>query len=206
VSHLPNIDADLAKRVADGLGLTRIPKTAIPAREPMQNLKLSPSLSIALNPPLSFAGRKVGALVTDGVDRELLEDLKAALEAEGAALEVIAPTVGGVTAADGALVEAKHKIGGGPSVLFDAIAIMASAGGMASLLKNAAARDFVSDAFAHLKFIAYTGAAIPLFEKAGIAGDLDEGCVELSGAGAVKKFVASCHALRLWSRENIVKT
>ena len=205
VSHLPNIHADLAKLVADGLGLTKMPKAAVPAREPIQDPKLSPALSIALNPPLSFAGRKVGVLVTDGVDPRLLEALKAGLEAEGATMEAIAPSVGGVTASDGTLVEAKHKIGGGPSVLFDAVAILASAAGMAPLLKNAAARDFASDAFAHLKFIAYTAAAVPLFEKAGIASDLDEGCVVLSEAGAVKKFINSCKALRLWSRENIVK-
>ena len=59
----------------------------------------------------------MGVLVTDGVDRKLLEALKQALEAEGAMLEIIAPTVGGVEASDGTLIEADQKIGGGPSVL-----------------------------------------------------------------------------------------
>ena len=34
------------------------------------DLKPSPKLSIVKNGPKSFAGRKVGALVTDGVDAE----------------------------------------------------------------------------------------------------------------------------------------
>ncbi len=83
-------------------------------------------------------------------------------------------------ASDGTLIEAQQKIGGGPSVLYDAVAVIPSEKGVSSLLKNAAARDFVSDAFAHLKFIAYVDAAIPLFEKAGIGADLDEGCISLT--------------------------
>lgn len=71
------------------------------------------------NGPKSFAGRKVGVLVTDGADREIFEALKAEVEAEGATVEVVAPAVGGVTATDGALIEAQQKIGGGPSVLYD---------------------------------------------------------------------------------------
>jgi catalase len=46
-------------------------------------------------------GRKVGALVSDGVDGELLEALRGALAEEGAQLKIIAPMVGGVEAAEG---------------------------------------------------------------------------------------------------------
>jgi len=56
----------------------------------------SPALSIIRNGPDSFAGRKVGALVTDGADGALLDALRAALEEEGAMLELVAPTVGGI--------------------------------------------------------------------------------------------------------------
>ena len=98
VSHLPNIDAKLADTVAKGLGLRETVTPATPAVKPRTDLKASKALSILLNPPASFAGRKVGALVTDGVDRALLDALKDALKAEGATLEIIAPTVGGVEA------------------------------------------------------------------------------------------------------------
>ena len=47
--------------------------------------------------------------MTDGVDRELLDALKKALEAEGATLEIIAPTVGGVEASDGTLVAGESE-------------------------------------------------------------------------------------------------
>ena len=117
---------------------------------------------------------------------------------------MVAPTVGGVKASDGSIIEAQQKIGGGPSVLYDAVAVMPSAEGVQALLKNAAVKDFISDAFAHLKFIAYVDAAMALFEKAGISGDLDEGCLILNAAKDAVAFVRACRKLRRWDREQIL--
>ena len=61
-----------------------------------------------------------------------------------------------------------------------------------------AARDFVADAFAHCKFIAYVAAAAPLLDKAGVKPD--EGCVLLDGAGGVDGFLQLCGKLRHWGR------
>ena len=130
VSHLPNIDAKLAEKVAKGLGLREAVTPATPAVEPRTDLKASKALSILRNGPETFAGRKVGALVTDGVNRELLDALQKAVEAEGATLEIISPTVGGVEASDGKLVAGNQKIGGGPSVLYDAVAVLPSEEGV----------------------------------------------------------------------------
>jgi catalase len=204
VSHLPHIDAKLADRVAKGLGLREKVHAVSPAKEPRGDLKPSKALSIALNGPKTFAGRKVGVLVTDGADRRLFEDLKSEIEAEGATLEVIAPAVGGVKASDGTLIEAQQKIGGGPSVLYDAVAIIPSEIGVQALLKNAAAKDFVSDAFAHLKFIAFVDTALPLFEKAGIAADMDDGFIPLATGKGAAAFVIACRKLRRWEREQVV--
>ena len=189
VSHLPNIDTKLAERVAQGLGLKGTIQPAVPAKDPKSDLKPSPALSIAQNGPKTFAGRKVGVLVTDGTDRAIFDGLKAAVEKEGAVVEVIAPAIGGVTASDGSLIEGRQKIGGGPSVLYDAVAVLPSVKGCQMLLKNAAAKDFVSDAFAHLKFIAYVDSAVPLFQKAGIAAaDMDPGFIEVGkAAGAATR-------------------
>jgi len=201
VSHLPNIDGKLADRVAKGLGIQGKVQTVASAVRPRQDLRPSKALSIVFNPPGTFAGRKVGALVTDGVDRAILDALKKEVEASGAVLEIIAPTVGGVEASDGTRISADQKIGGGPSVLYDAVAVLPSDAGSRLLLKNAAAKQFISDAFAHLKFIAWVKAAMPLFEKAGIAQDLDEGCIELTGPKSAAQFLAACRKLRHWKRE-----
>ena len=179
VSHLLNVDEDLARTVADGLRLKPMPEPA-EAAMPTKELKPSPKLSILLNGPESFKGRKLGALVTDGVDTDLVTALQSALEDEGALIEFVAPMVGGVEASDGTWIEAKQKIDGGPSVLYDAVAVLASADGVQELVRESTAKDFVNDAFAHCKFIAYNAEAMPLFEKAGLVADLDDGCMELA--------------------------
>jgi catalase len=204
VSHLLNVDADLARTVAQGLRLKPMPKPADPAM-PVKELEPSPKLSILLNGPESFKGRKLGALVTDGVDMNLVKALYAALEAEGALMEIVAPMVGGVEADDGTWIEAKQMVGGGPSVLYDAVAVLASKEGAAQLANDSAAKDFVSDAFAHCKFIAYVAEAMPLFEKAGLADSLDDGCLALKSKGDAKAFVDTCSSLRFWEREPKVK-
>ena len=43
-----------------------------------------------------------------------------------------------------------------------------------------AVRDFIADAFAHMKFIGHTPAATAWFEKAGIGEKRDEGFIALN--------------------------
>ena len=201
VSHLMNIDEMLAKGVAAKLGMKDMPKPAEAAVPTRTDLAVSPKLSIVLNGPNGFKGRKLGVLVGEGADAAVLKALKTAAEAEGAMVEFVAPKIGGVEASDGTWIEAGQKVDGGPSVLYDAVAVVASSDGTAELAKMPPARDFVSDAFAHCKFIAYVGDAMPLFDKAGLASDLDEGCFELRDAGEAKDFIAACGRLRFWERE-----
>ncbi|HEX5366367.1 MAG TPA: catalase [Acidimicrobiales bacterium] len=200
VAGLRNVDEGLARAVADGLG-TDLPEALEPARPPVDGLAPSPALSILRNGPDSFAGRKVGALVTDGVDPRLLDDLRTALEAEGAQLELVAPTVGGVDTDGGARIPAHHNVAGGQSVLFDAVAVLPGAGHGGELAGDPAARDFVADAFAHGKFVGHVAEAAPLLEAAGVGDHLDGGFLPLAGDGDVAAFVAACRALRFWDRE-----
>ena len=62
----------------------------------------------------------------DGADIGILRGLKEAVEAEGAMVEFVAPRVGGIVASDGTRVEAAQKVDGGPSVLYDAVAVVIS--------------------------------------------------------------------------------
>ncbi|WP_245294068.1 hypothetical protein [Methylobrevis pamukkalensis] len=182
-----------------------LPKPADAAVTPRDDLPASPALSIIQNGPDSFAGRKVGVLVSNGCDGKLLKALQTAIEAEGAVMELIAPKVGGVETADGTELPAHHMIDGGPSVLFDAVALLLSEEGAERLAGEATARDFVADAFAHCKFIAFTAGAAPLLAKAGVAADADEGMIPLDSAASVAGFIESCAKLRLWARETRVK-
>ena len=200
VAHLLNIDATLAQTVADGLGLKALPKAADAARPTKMDLEPSDLLSSLKNPPDSFAGRKLGILITDGTDAKLLAALLAAAAGEGTAVELIAPAVGGVTLSDGSVQAAHHQIDGGPSVLFDAVALLPAEEAILSLLKLPPARDFVSDAYAHYKFIGFTAPAAKLFAKVGLPEDLDEGFITLEGADDAEELIAACRALRFWDR------
>lgn len=199
VSHLLTIDQTLAQKVADGLGLAELPEAAKPARPLVEDLPASPALSILLNPPKDFSGRKVGVLVSDGVDGAFLDEIERLLTAEGAQMEVIAPRVGGFTAKDGTLRPAHQKVNGAPSVLYDAVAVLLSTEGAKLLLNEATAKDFVSDAFAHAKVIAFTQAAQPLLEKAGVIAD--EGCLLLDTPAKAETFLGLCRKGRRWERE-----
>jgi len=206
VSHLLNIDDTLANLVGTGLGLQAMPKAADAAVPTRQDLDGSAKLSIVQNGPQRFEGRKLGILVSDGTDAAVLKALKAALAKEGATFEIIAPKVGGAEASDGSRIEADQMIDGGPSVLYDAIALLPGADAVDDLLQESTVRDFVADAFAHCKFIGHVKAAVPLFEKAGIAeADFDEGIVPLASAKDATGFVGKLGQLRVWSREPRVK-
>ncbi|KPF97281.1 catalase [Rhodopseudomonas sp. AAP120] len=198
VSHLVNVDKTLAQLVADGLGM-KLPAAAEPARKPITDLPPSPALSIIKNAPGSFKGRKLGILVSDGADAKLLAALEAAAKQHGAMVELIAPKVGGFTASDGKLRPAKQKVNGGPSVLYDAVAVLLSEDGALQLQQEATARDFVADAFAHAKFIATSKEAAPLLEKAGV--EPDGGVMSLGGAKDAERFLELCTQLRFWERE-----
>jgi catalase len=206
LSRLVHIDKTLAQRVAAGLGFQG---TITPAEAPVpaKDMAPSPMLSILAKAAPIFEGRKVGCLVTDGSDDKLIAALKAAVEKAGAVFQLIAPTVGGVTTAGGKLLPADHRIDGGPSVLFDAVAVIPSAEGAAKLTGEAAAVNFLRDAYGHLKVIGYLATARPLFDKAGL-GDVDAGSdagLLVLGAGSAAAFVEKAAAGRIWDREPLVR-
>jgi catalase len=142
-------------------------------------------------------------LVSDGVDVTLLRAVQAAFKQEGAVVKLVAPMIGGVEASDHSWIKADDKIDGGPSVVFDAVAVLLGAEGAALLADEATARDFVADAFAHCKFIAHSAAALPLMQKAGVLADA--GVIELNEAKDATAFARACGKLRFWDREANVK-
>jgi catalase len=185
LGHLLNIDLTLAKSVAAGLGVDDLPPAASAALPTREDLPRSDALSILKNPPASFAGRKIGVLISEGADSELIEALRAAVDSEGAVMELVGPRIGGVELSDGTRLPVHHKVDGGPSVVFDAVALVLADEGVLELTKLPAARDFVSDAYSHYKFIGFTEAALKLFQKVGLPDELDDGFLPLDGSPAV---------------------
>ena len=197
LSNLVNVDPDLAKRVAAGLAMD-LPK-ASKAAVPVKDLDLSPALRIVEGPraPQDIKGHAIGILVADGSDAKAVDKLKAAIKKAGAVAKVIAPRIGGAKGADGTLIPADGQLAGTPSVTVDAVALVLSDDGCAALVKEAAAIQFVMDAFGHLKAIGATEAAKPLLDKAGV--EPDEGFTDLGA-----DFLAAA-AKRFWDREPKVR-
>ena len=198
VSHLINIDTAMAQDVADRLGLATLPAPAPAAMPTQMDLAPSKALSIALNPPASFKGRVIGVLVSDGTDATLLADLRGAAHDAGVLVKIIAPKIGGVLDSEGTRHAVHERLGGAPSVLFDAVAILP---GDDLLAASKPAQDFLSDAWAHCKFIACNDASAALFSACGLIDAGDDGLYVLTDAGSAGDYVTACNALRFWPRE-----
>ncbi len=196
LGNLRNVDEDLAKHVADKLGMP-LPEKSAAAVTPRTDLPESPALSIQLNGPDSFAGRKLGILVTDGSDKAVVDAVTKAAQDAGAVVEYVAPAIGPVKLKGGKITP-DHAIDGGPSVLFDAVALVPSAAGAADLAGRTSAKDFVSDAFAHHKFIGVGPDASDLLAAVGVTPDA--GCLDLDTTSA-SAFIEMCGALRHWERD-----
>ena len=199
VGALRNVDEELARYVSKNLGLERIPSRSKPARPPLANLEPSPALSIIGTAAETFAGRKLGVLVTDGADHSLLRKLREGTKDANATLELIGPTITGVSDDAGTQLQIDQTVEGGPSVLYDAVAVVVSEAGGRSLAQRPAARDFVTDAYSHCKFIGFGAAATALFEAAGLSYLIDGGFSDLD-KGDVSTFLSQCRQLRFWDR------
>src|ERR1700749_1043744 len=157
----------LATQVAYNLGLS-IPETIpgnrnVPADgnpadyQSVQvegSLAKSDALSMANTVKDSIASRKIAILAADGVDAGSLTTLKAALETEGAVVEVIAPKLGFITAENDEQIEVDQSFLGAASVLFDAVYVAGGTNCVATLEAEANAVHFLNESFKHCKAIA----------------------------------------------------
>ena len=194
VSHLRNIDESLAKRVADGLALGDLPDAA-PTATPAQDMPAVPEVRIIGRTKDTLQGRCIGILFDEGSDAGLIASLRKAAHKAGAEVKLVAPKVGGATLSDGKRQAADGQLAGTPSAVFDAVAVVLSAEGAKALAKEAAAVEFVSHAWAHLKAIASDTGGQALLKAARVGNDA--GTVEAEDA---KAFLAAA-ATRQWARE-----
>ncbi len=198
LGNLRLVDDVLADGVEEALGMEGQADKQKPARKPI-DLPASPALSIIGKAPATLQGRKIGLLCTNGSDSGLIERLRTALRKEGCAMAVIGPKAGGFVGSDGKHVDVDHALSAAPSVFFDAVVVAPSPKGGTLLSMEAAAVDFVKDAFGHLKVIGATAGAGPLLEKGGV--EHDTGVVDVDGAKGVAAFIGRAKTGRIWERE-----
>jgi catalase len=200
VCHLVTIHEVLAAAVAKGLGLRTMPSAAEPASPVVKDLRPSPALSLLGNAPASFRGRKLGVMVTDGIDDNVFDALQSAAAETGAVIELIARNVGGIITAGGNRIAAHQIFEGAPSVLYDAVAMLASAEDADVLTDSPAARSFLVDAWAHGKFIALSPSAASTCWPAAVGDEPDEGVYQVEEGDDAIDFLDACSDLRFWRR------
>ena len=194
VGHLRHIGEDLARRVADGLGLDALPALPATAVE-TKDAKVSPALQIIGKMKDTLKGRTVGILIHDGSDAAAIKSVKKAVEAAGGGVKLVATRVGGIKLSDGKSTAADGQLDGTPSLIFDAVALVLSPAAGKQLAGVAAAVDFAREAFGHLKAIAADEGAQAVLAAGGISKDA--GVVDTDDT---KAFIKAAKT-RQWERE-----
>src|SRR6202167_3298674 len=128
LGHLDVIDEDLGTTVAEALGMSGEAVAATPAIDPI-DLDPSPALRLYGKYKPTLKGRKVGVLLADGFSAKTKDAVLSAIKKEGAAPAIIAPKVGGVIDSTGTKLAAEVALSGSPSVLFDAVVVLAGPAG-----------------------------------------------------------------------------
>jgi catalase len=197
VSMLRNVSDELARRVAEGLGI-QLPKPMprlVPATEP--EVTRSPALSLTARPgDGGIRGRKIAVLVAAGTDGRAVAGMVENLADAGAVVRLLAARLGTVEAAGGAL-EADATLETMPSVLFDAVIVPDGESAARELKSLGQAIEFLKDQYRHCKPILILGAGETVAAEAGIPLDDSE---DWAIARELPAFVAAVEKHRNWDR------
>jgi catalase len=197
LGHLINVDETLADAVINALGAEGKAVKVKPAKSPV-DLKPSPALRLYGKTKPTLNGRKIGVLLGAGFDTNMSNDLLARIKAEGAKSVIITAKIQGETDSHGKLHPAEMALRTSPSVLFDAVAILAGPEGDERLSKDPNAVAFLMDAYRHCKAVGYS--AVPtLFKKSG--SEQETGIVDIFKNEKIQEFIAAAKVGRFWDRE-----
>lgn len=212
VDMLLEVDEDLAKKVADHLGLVpkklpqpitgSIPADGNPDDHHSLKVKLpiteAPSVSMANKLPTNIKARRIAILTADGVDDDAFTRVKKQLCEMDAMVQIIAPRHGFVTTKSGEQYPVDDSLLTAASVVFDAVYV---AGGESvnTLLEHAGALHFVAEAYKHCKPIGADANGADLIKKAVTElKDAEDGVIT---NGDLDEFIGAIMLHRFWDRE-----
>jgi catalase len=228
IGMLTRVDLTLAKRVAQGLGLSvpakppELLNQSVPADgnaaqyQPEPNKRVpdrSPALTMANTVKDGIKTRKVAILAGDGVNDADLAGIQKALREAGAEAKIVAPHLGMLKSAKGAQVHIDFSFLTSSSVLFDAVFIPGGDGSAQSLENDADVVEFVKEAYKHCKTIAAIGAGGRLcstclerdgFDREHDRNTEDEGLIighEGDARTVISRFIKAMAQHRHWARE-----
>ena len=215
---IAQIDTDLAKKVAENLGM-KVPKSiekpinqAIGAdandkdHQPGKKkvyLEESSVLSQANTKFDTIETRQVAFLVGDGFNMKSFDTMKKALEKEKAIVKLIAPHGGTITCDEDMEHEVDASIMTTESVLFDAIYVPGGQKSIDALLKKSKYIKFINEAFSHCKAIAVDNEGEQLIDKGALKQYKDDKALFINGKP--KEFISAIAQHRNWDRMEVAE-
>ena len=180
IGSLLNVSEELAKQVADGLGMA-VPKPMprVLANPAKPEVTRSAALSLtALPGDGGIRTRKIAILVADGVDADEVATLQNALREAGAVPWVVSSRIGPVRVASGSVLSADGSFENSPAVLFDAMVLPGSEAAVKLLRGNAMVGDFIQNQYRHGKTLLGLGASRALLDAQGVRAKLPGGAAD----------------------------
>jgi catalase len=236
LNHLMLVNMDLAKTVADRLGvaLPKKPTISPTPTDPQNNVvpknrttdigfeegvQLEPrvklpgkskALSMLLTNPRLVESRKVAFLVSPQTKAADIQSVHAKLKDQGLVVEFVVPKLNTLKITAN-FRDFEKCLTSTPSHSYDAVIVFTEAEGYEEAKDSGLALKFVGQAFKHCKTIGATANGMELLEDAtfGLAKDGDvttEGIVLIAGANAATKFVEALKEHRHWDREEAAQS
>ena len=197
---LANIDLDLAKFVADELGLDAPKKPSIAAKK--AKVTQSKKLSIQAFPASDIKQRKIAVLVHDGADESAVNAVKKWADSEHAIAEVLAPNAAPVKSKNGKEITVDGRQNGEPSITYDAIVVI-NGDNLDKFKKDGVAKHYVLETYKHLKPIVLLGDKEKLIDILDLEKD-DALFVSDDFKSVANQFKSAIQQHRIWSREDKV--
>lgn len=194
---LSNIDQDLAKYVADELGLK-------PDIKSLGSKKIiSKKLSIDAFPAPDIKQRKIAVLVHEGTNESTVNTIKNWAEENSALAEVLAPNAAPVKSSEGKEIAVDGRQNGEPSVTYDAVVVV-DGDNFDQFKADGVAKHYVLETYKHLKPIVLLGDKSKLLEILNLKEDQSLFvCQNFSEVQDAFKKAIQQH--RNWKREEEVK-
>ncbi|MEP6677102.1 MAG: catalase [Ferruginibacter sp.] len=226
---LSYVDGGLAAKVAHALGLhvenhldeplnQSIPADAdVKSYQPVikkENPSPSAALSMMNTVKDNIRTRKIAVLAAEGVDAASLNNMKDALTAEGAVVEIIAPHLGTILSENDEAISVDQSFLTAASVLYDAVFVPGGINSVATLEAAPEAIHFLNESFRHCKAIAADEQAVQVLEATYFGkklngkgtGEIEEGLIIGDGKKSLTdKFIAAIAQHRFWEREKARK-
>ena len=214
--QIAQIDDDLAKKVAKGLGMKVSKKIEKPVNQAIgadanvekhqppkkkNYLDSDPALSQSNTIFDSISTRQIAVLVADGFSMSDLKSKKAALEKKGAMVKLIAPHGGTVVCDENMEHEVDAAIMTTESVLFDAIYIPGGKKSIDTLKSESKYMKFLNEAFKHCKAIAVDHEGEQLLDETFISNYKDDKAVFINQKP--QSFINAIAKHRNWDRMDV---